>query len=107
MALYKSLFFLFGILSSSLAFKITKNETKIEDNTLMLTCIADSDYDWCLFKQNNKRCEFQWSYDAKNVTTKNCKDFEDRLKFVGSSNECAIEIHDKTDEGLHINLFDK
>lgn len=102
MAMYKSLIFVFGILSSSLAFKIIKNETEIlSDGKLRLTCVSDADYEWCYFKHKNKACEFKWTTDAQNVTTKNCNDFEDRLEFVGNyeNYECAIEIDNITDEG--------
>ena len=105
MALYKFIFFLFAILSSSLAFKVTKNETEItQDGKLRLTCIADAYYDLCRFEHKSKACEFQLTTDERNVTTKNCKDFEERFDFVGNYDkfECAITIDNVTDEGMNI-----
>ena len=68
-----------------------------EGEDLTLSCTANNYYEWCTFihpvklakkyKQKKdydfKKCDFVWTNQAKNITTLNCSDYQNRAIYVG------------------------
>ncbi|XP_059094922.1 uncharacterized protein LOC131889766 [Tigriopus californicus] len=91
------------ILSTSLpqisAFEVTaispKSISVKEGKDLAIKCVVDDWWEWCTFKHSGRKCDFEWSNQARNVTVLDCQDFEGRFEFHGRYNnyECGIVLH--------------
>ena len=113
MDLFKSLTFLFVIVSTSSAFELVKVEpastTVPYGGKLRLTCNPDGYYEWCKFIHNDKICDFEWKKDVWNITKLDCSDYEGRAHFFGSYDnyECGMELDNVTPEGKKNGCFNK
>ena len=65
-----------------------------EGKSIVLNCAVDSYYEWCTFKHNGKKCDYEWRRDVYNVTELDCKDYHGRAEYKGDYNnyKCGIEL---------------
>ena len=65
-----------------------------EGESILLKCTVDNYYEWCTFKHNGKKCDFEWRRDVYNVTELDCKDYNERAEYMGDYDnyQCAIEL---------------
>ena len=71
-----------------------------EGKSIVLNCIVDSYYEWCTFKHNGKKCDYEWRRDVYNVTELDCKDYYGRAEYKGDYDnyKCGIQLKFVTPE---------
>jgi len=65
-----------------------------QNKPFKVSCRTSTDYEWCTFYHNSKKCEFEWKRASWNITATYCDSFAQRIKFSGDykSHICAIEM---------------
>ena len=70
----------------------------------ILSCTVDNYYEWCTFRKNARKCDFEWKRALNNIATIDCHDFKEKADFHGNYNnhECAIKVKNATfmDSGI-------
>merc|ERR1712156_1289581 len=71
--------------------------------TVRLTCISDSAYEYCIWRHKNRVCNFEWKSSHGDVKKQTCTELNNRAHFKGSysNNECSIDLENVqlTDQG--------
>ena len=90
-----------------LSFEIIQNEIVITNQTnttqegesVVLKCVTNDWYEYCLWQHKERVCEFEWKRDFGAVRKQKCdQDLKARVQFVGkySEHECAIQVSNIT-----------